>query len=264
MDCIKIALVSLNQAWKDKKANVKKCEKYMQIGAKNLADLVIFPEMTFTGFTNDTNLAEFIDKSPILNDISNLARMHNIALICGFMQNQDDKFYNTAIFIDKNGNLIEKYAKIHLFSFAREDQYFEAGNKLSVVNFCNHRIGLSICYDLRFAEIYSAYQSRCDIIVNIANWSKQRVDHWNALLKARAIENQLFIVGVNRTGIDGNSLEYTQSSNIFNANGEILDYKAVDEMKIYNISKTWTQNFKAKFNTTNDKKNELYERLKKC
>lgn len=255
MDCIKIALVSLNQAWKDKETNVKKCEKYIEIGAKNLADLVIFPEMTFTGFTNDTNLAEFIDKSPILNEISNLTKMHSIAVICGFMQKQDDKFYNTAIFIDKNGNLIEKYAKIHLFSFAREDKYFEAGNKLSVVNFCNHRIGLSICYDLRFAKLYCAYQSKCDIIVNIANWPMQRIDHWNTLLKARAIENQLFMIGVNRTGIDANNLEYVESSNIFNANGEILNYKQIDEMKIYTISKSWTIDFKAKFNTTNDIKN---------
>lgn len=262
MDKIKISLISLNQKWQDKKANLKKCEKYIEKSALNSVDLAIFPEMTLTGFTNDTkNLAEFIEDSFSINKMSFLAKKYNVGIIFGLMQKCTQKALNTALFIDKNGNLIGKYTKIHPFSFANEDKFFDAGDELSVVNCCNHRIGLSICYDLRFAKLYCAYENKCDIIVNIANWPKHRINHWNALLKARAIENQLFVIGVNRTGKDANNLKYPQSSSIFNANGEILDYEKVGKMKIYTISKTWTHKFKSKFNTTNDKRDEIYERL---
>lgn len=102
---------------------------------------------------------------------------------------------------------------------------------------------------------------KCDLIINIANWPAKRIEHWNILLKARAIENQIFVAGVNRIGTDGNGLEYVESSNIFNANGEMLEYKQMDNMKSYKIDKSWTKEFKYKFNTTNDRKIEFYKEI---
>lgn len=259
---MKIALVSLNQIWEDKKANLDLCESYTQKASLENVDLIVFPEMTLTGFSiNIMFTAEDENTSETVKSFSALAKKYSIALIFGVVIKDGDKAFNKAIFISKQGDLIGDYSKIHPFSFAGEDKYFNGGNKLSVVKFEDMNIGLTICYDLRFPELYSLLGRKCDLIINIANWPSKRTDHWNTLLKARAIENQIFIAGVNRIGIDGNGLEYIESSNIFNANGEKLDFEQVDDMKIYEINKVWTKEFKEKFNTTIDRKIEFYKEM---
>jgi len=259
---MKIALVSLNQIWENKKSNLDLCEKYIQEASEQNVDLIIFPEMTLTGFSNNIDLtSEEFGSSETIESFSSLAKKNQIAIIFGLVTKNGDKAFNKSIFIDKSGEILGDYSKIHPFSFAGEDKYFNAGNKLSVVHFGEMTIGLTICYDLRFPELYSGLAKVCELIVNIANWPAKRVDHWNTLLKAKAIENQIFIVGVNRTGIDGNGLEYIESSNIFNANGEELLFKKYEDMKIYEIDKNWTKDFKSKFNTTNDRKTEFYKEI---
>jgi predicted amidohydrolase len=257
---MKIAIVSLNQIWEDKKANLDLCEKYIQKVSEQNVDLIIFPEMTLTGFSSNIGLtSEELQNSETIKSFSSLAKKFQIAIVFGVVVKNGDKALNKSIFIDKSGEILGDYSKIHPFSFAREDKYFDAGNKLSIVHFGDMTIGLTICYDLRFPELYSGLANGCDLIVNIANWPAKRVDHWNTLLKARAIENQIFIAGVNKTGIDGNGLEYIESSNIFNANGEKLKFEQVEDMKIYEIDTNWTKEFKSRFNTTNDRKIEFYK-----
>jgi omega-amidase len=259
---MKIALVSLNQIWEDKKANLDLCESYTQKASLENVDLIVFPEMTLTGFSiNIMFTAEDENTSETVKSFSALAKKYSIALIFGVVIKDGDKAFNKAIFINKQGDLIGDYSKIHPFSFAGEDKYFNGGNKLSVVNFEDMNIGLTICYDLRFPELYSLLRRKCDLIINIANWPSKRIDHWNTLLKARAIENQIFIAGVNRIGIDGNGLEYIESSNIFNANGEQLEFEQINDMKIYDLDINWTKSFKLKFNTTNDRKVEFYKEI---
>ena len=259
---MKIALVSLNQIWEDKKANLDLCEKYIQKASEQNVDLIVFPEMTLTGFsTNIIVTAEHENTSKSIEAFSNLAKKYSIALIFGVVIQDNDKAFNKSIFINQQGETIGDYSKIHPFSFAEENKYFNGGDKLVVVNFEGMNIGLTICYDLRFPELYSGLANGCDLIVNIANWPAKRIDHWNTLLRARAIENQIFIVGVNRTGIDGNGLEYIESSNIFNGNGEKLKFEQVEDMKIYEIDTNWTKEFKSKFHTTNDRKTEFYKEI---
>jgi omega-amidase len=260
---MRIALVSLNQIWEDKYTNLLECEKYIEKASQENIDLIIFPEMTLTGFsTNIIFTAEDENTSKSLVTFSNLAKKYSIAIIFGVVIKDNDKALNKSIFINQQGELIGKYSKIHPFSFAGEDTYFNGGNKLVIVNFEDMNIGLTICYDLRFPELYSSLGSRCDLIINIANWPSKRIDHWNTLLKARAIENQLLIAGVNRIGIDGNGLEYIESSNIFNANGEKLDFEQINDIKIYKINKNLTKDFKEKFNTTNDRKIDFYKGIR--
>jgi predicted amidohydrolase len=261
---MKIAIVSLDQAWEDKKSNLVFCEKYIDEAASYGVELIIFPEMTLTGFSNSIQLtAEDSEHSETVRKFSDLAIKFNIAVIFGVvLVNGTEKPLNKSIFIDNNGEKLGGYSKIHPFSFAGEDKIFNAGSKLSIVNFNGWNFGLTICYDLRFPELYSCLGKQCDCIINIANWPSKRVDHWNTLLKARAIENQLFIVGVNRTGIDGNNLVYVESSNIFNANGECLSHQKIDNMmKIYEIDDGWTRSFKSKFNTVDDRKIKFYKEM---
>ena len=251
---MKISLISLNQVWEDKNANLQKCEFYIKKAKEESVNLIIFPEMTLTGFTNNLKLAEEFDDSWTIQQFQRLAKEYNIAIVFGVILKENEKGKNTAIFLDSNGEIKEIYTKIHPFSFANEDKYFVAGNRVVKVDFDGIKIGLSICYDLRFCNLYSLMDD-CDMIVNIANWPKKRIEHWDTLLKARAIENQTYIVGVNRTGIDGNNLEYIESSKIFNANGDELEYKQIDEeMKIYNVDLEWNKKFRDKFSTIRDKK----------
>ncbi|WP_419673470.1 nitrilase-related carbon-nitrogen hydrolase [Aliarcobacter butzleri] len=259
---MKIALASLNQFWEDKNSNIQLCEKYIQNASSKKVDLIIFPEMTLTGFSNNIDLtSENFENSETIEKFSNFAKEFNIAIIFGVVIKDNKKALNKCLFIDNFGNVLSDYSKIHPFSFSKEDKYFNAGNKLSAVEFKNFKIGLTICYDLRFPELYSSLAKECDLIINIANWPSKRVDHWNTLLKARSIENQIFMVGVNRTGIDGNGLEYIESSNIFNANGEELEFEKYEDMKIYDIDVNFIKDFKNKFNTVNDRKVEFYKEI---
>lgn len=259
---MKIALVSLNQVWEDKEANLLLCENYIKKASASSTDLIIFPEMTLTGFsTNIKKTAEDENSSNTIKNFQDLAKQYGIAIHFGVVISDKNKALNKSCVIDDYGNIISMYSKIHPFSFAGEDKLFNPGNALSIVDLKGYRIGLSICYDLRFPELYSALAQESDMIINIANWPKKRIDHWNTLLKARAIENQTFLIGVNRTGVDGSNLKYKESSNIFNANGEKLDYERFDDMKIFDIDKNWTQLFKSKFSTFKDRNTELYKEI---
>jgi predicted amidohydrolase len=113
-----------------------------------------------------------------------------------------------------------RYRKIHPFSFADEQKYYSAGNETVITKYENHAIGLTICYDLRFPELYRLYaKERVSIMIDIANWPVKRIEHWKHLLKSRAIENQCFVIGVNRVGTDPFN-EYNGYSGIFDPMGE--------------------------------------------
>ena len=258
-----IALVSLNQIWEDKELNIKECESYIEKASNNKADLIIFPEMTLTGFSMDIKLiGEKKESSASVMRFQKMAKMYNIAIVFGVVYLNNNQATNNLIFVEKSGKLIMQYAKIHPFTFSGEDKAYQGGNKIGLAQFNDYTVGLSICYDLRFPELYSALGNTSDFIINIANWPKRRVNHWHSLLKARAIENQLYCIGVNRTGLDGNGLEYEESSLIFNANGESLfpsyTYKL---MNMFVVDLHWTKLFKGKFNTRQDRKVELYKKI---
>lgn len=259
---MKIALVSLNQVWEDKKANLKLCEGYIQKATNENINLIIFPEMTLTGFSNNISItAEEFENSKTIQSFSVFAKKFNIGIVFGVVKQDENKGINKSIFVDCNGEILGDYTKVHPFSFASEDKFFNGGKKLSIVNFQGITLGLTICYDLRFPELYSALGKQTDIIINIANWPAKRIDHWNTLLKSRAIENQIFVIGVNRTGVDGNGLEYIESSHIFNANGEKLEFVQLSDMKIFEIDTNWTKEFKSKLNTTNDRRVDFYKEI---
>jgi predicted amidohydrolase len=257
---MKIATVSLNQAWEDKEKNLNFCREFIAKAAAKKVDLIIFPEMTLTGFSNDIKkISEERNHSSTINSFCELAKKFNIAIIFGVVIKEGEKASNQACFIDKKGKILAAYKKIHPFSFAKENDFYVGGEELKSVAYNGFNFGLTICYDLRFPEIYSALAKTNEIIINIANWPKKRLHHWNSLLVARAIENQVFIIGVNRTGTDGNGLQYEESSAIYNANGDKLECEIDSEMKIFTLDKNWLKNFKKTFDTTRDRKISFYK-----
>ncbi|MCX8057272.1 MAG: carbon-nitrogen family hydrolase [Ignavibacteria bacterium] len=229
---MKLALVQYNPEWENKLVNQKKITGLIN-SLFEPADMFIFPEMTLTGFSMNGQLAEIFDKSKseTLDYFSNLSEQFSTNIIAGFIEKDEDKFYNTLFVIDRKGDVIGKYRKIHLFSFAGEEKTYQAGSKVEIVEIEGIKIGLSICYDLRFPELFRIYgKNRVELIVNIANWPEKRVEHFVHLLRARAIENQCFVVGVNRVGW-GKKDFYDGRSSIFDPMGQEL-VSVVNEEKI--------------------------------
>lgn len=226
---MKTALLQYSPVWEDKKANVSKIDLLI----KNLpkVDLLIFPEMTLTGFTMKSSLFAEELKGDTFNFYSSLAKEKNVNIFGGLIEKSNNNFYNSLLHVSPNGQLVTVYRKIHPFSFSGEDKNYSGGNERIITIINNIKFGLSICYDLRFPELYRFYgKEKVDVIVDIANWPVTRIEHWRTLLKARAIENQCFVFGVNRTGNDPN-LKYNGYSSIYDPMGnEIIS--VADEEKI--------------------------------
>lgn len=138
---------------------------------------------------NIGDTAEDRATSPTVELFKKLAAEFQVAIVFGVVFQDGGKATNNAVFIDTNGLVLGCYSKIHPFSFSGEEQFFMGGNKIVGAKLEALTIGLTICYDLRFPEIYSALGKQCDLIINIANWPGKCIDNWNTLLKVRAIEN---------------------------------------------------------------------------
>lgn len=227
---MKIGLVQYSPVWEDKKLNREKLTSLLQEEVEDV-DLLIFPEMTLTGFTmRSRKYAEKLDGESFIY-FSNIAKKFNCDVIAGIIENNLVKYFNTLLHITKNGKLKISYHKIHPFSFSNEDKHYSAGEKPIVTDINGWKTGLSICYDLRFPELYRLYgKQKVNLIIDIANWPDTRIKHWLALLKARAIENQCFIAGVNRVG-DEPRLHYNGSSGIFDPMGRTV-VKVVNEERV--------------------------------
>lgn len=232
---MKISLFQFNPEWENKISNKKKITEILK--KNNLTtDILIFPEMTLTGFSmNSKNLAETINSSDSIHFFSHLALNYNCDVICGIILNENNNFYNSLIHFDKQGKIKKIYRKIQLFSFSKEENFYSAGKESVITFWDDWKIGLSICYDLRFPELFRFYgKEKVDLIINIANWPTTRIKHWKILLQARAIENLCYVVGVNRVGNDPTA-EYNGFSSVFNPWGEEI-ISVQNEENIFTIA----------------------------
>ena len=223
---MRIAMISLDQVWENKAANRVACRQSLSRAAEDHADLVIFPEMTLTGFSmNVETIGEDAGQEETLGWFREQARAHQVAVVMGYVSRcTDGKGLNRAVMLDSEGTELGHYDKIHPFKLSGEDLNFHQGTKTTVCDFQSVACGLTICYDLRFPELYtqlSAAQS--SMIITIASWPDHRILHWDTLLRARDIEHQVFMIGVNRTGSDPTGLKYVQSSVIYGPFGEIIE-----------------------------------------
>jgi len=184
---------------------------------------------------------------------SSLAEEYSAHFIYGFIEEDEGSFYNTLVHLTPSGTIACKYQKIHPFSFTGENNHYTSGEKLQVTTIKEFSIGLSICYDLRFPELYRYYaKSGVDIIIDIANWPVDRIDHWYTLLKARAIENQCYMIGVNRIG-SGKSIEYPGWSSVFHPFGaEMLCFRDKEGIKMVKVDRSEVEKTKTKYPFIND------------
>jgi predicted amidohydrolase len=218
---MKLGLIQYNPKWEDKEENKTNINALLKNAIEDV-DLLIFPEMTLTGFSMRSNIyGESLD-SESFNYFSGVTNEFNCDVVAGLIENSSGNYFNTLIHISCEGELKNSYRKIHPFSYSNEDKHFSTGLEPVVTDINGWKTGLSICYDLRFPELYRFYgKERTELIIIIANWPDTRIEHWNTLLKARAIENQCFVAGVNRVG-DGLRLHYNGFSSVYDPMGKKL------------------------------------------
>ena len=228
-----ILLASTSPIWLEPGYNLAKIKNIIDTCAPQV-DLIVFPEMCFTGFSPQFGAVSNSLLESILTSICDAARRASVAVIFGILAYKSNlptlKPYNMAFAIGSDGNLLSTYSKIHCFSYAGEHLHVAQGDQPNLFKFLGFNFSLSICYDLRFPEVFSSISHKVDCYVNIASWPKVRENHWLSLMKARAIENQSIFIGVNRSGCDGNGLVYPDnSSKIFSPLGDEIQSEIVLE-----------------------------------
>jgi omega-amidase len=225
-----VSLVQTNQLWEDKTGNLNQFESLL--GQIEQTDLIILPEMFHTGFTMNTDLAESMDESSALKWLIKQAKIKNAAIYTSLIIKENERIYNRGVFVEPNGT-ISHYDKRKTFSLANEDKYYTSGEKQVIIPYAGWNIQLQICYDLRFPELSRnsilGDKPIYDLCIYVANWPARRAEHWKALLKARAIENQSYVIGVNRIGTDANQLEYSGDSSINTLLGETWSCRESEE-----------------------------------
>lgn len=230
MQDLTVTLVQADQVWEDKIANFK---NYLRLTDDIEADLIILPEMFNTGFTmNTAGMSEPFDESASIDWLKEFSRSKNSAVFTSLIIEDGGSFFNRGVFITPEGELTI-YDKRKTFSLASEDEYFSSGNSEVILDYRNWKINLQICYDLRFPELIRNKlingQPAYDLLLYVANWPEKRSKHWKALLPARAIENQSFVVGVNRVGTDDKGHTYSGDSVLVDALGNCDWLKSSEE-----------------------------------
>jgi predicted amidohydrolase len=223
---VKVAALQLDLAWEDKPANFAKAAEWIATATGAGARLVLLPEMFSCGFTMETSRVEERPDGPSTAFLVEQARARG-AWVGGSIPVRFpgfDRPHNAFTLAGPTGEL-HCYRKIHPFTYAKEDRHYAAGDESVVVDVEGLRCALFVCYDLRFADLFWNLAERVDAYLVVANWPERRRAHWTSLLVARAIENQAYVVGVNRVGT-GNGLVYTGDSRIVDAWGETLGHAA--------------------------------------
>jgi omega-amidase len=226
---LKIIGIQADLVWENPKQNITFFEEKIA-PLENDVDLIVLPEMFTTGFTmNPEKVAEKMTGFSV-SWMRKIAKEKQTA-ICGSLVISDfNKFYNRFVFVHPSGE-IETYNKKHSFTLAGEDKVYTSGTKKIIIEYKGWKICPLICYDLRF-PVWARNTENYDLLIYIANWPVARVNAWDTLLKARAIENMSYVVGVNRTGKDANNYEYTGNSLLIDYLGNALSSLEKNELGI--------------------------------
>ena len=215
---LEISIVQIDLFYKEKEKNLIKIDN---ITSKIIStDIILLPEMFNTSFCpSETRLAEDIN-GPTVLWMKSLSAKKKCSVAGTLMIKENNKVFNRLVWISKEGN-VNTYDKCHLFSLAKEDKTISKGEKRIIINEEGWRICPLICYDLRF-PVFCRNNDDYDVLIFLSSWPEKRIEAWNTLLKARAIENQCFSIGVNRVGKDSSDIFFPGNSSVYDTNGKIL------------------------------------------
>jgi omega-amidase len=251
MQHLTFTTIQTQLAWEDKKNNLKHFDALLA-SLPGTTDLVILPEMFSTGFSmNAAALAETMEGTSV-QWMAEKASQLNAVITGSLIIRAEDAFFNRLIWMYPDGHY-QHYDKRHLFTLAKEQETYQAGNEKLIVEYKGWKICPLICYDLRFPA-WSRNLEDYDLLIYVANWPKPRAHHWKALLLARAIENQSYVIGVNRIGSDEKNNVYTGDTSCIDYQG-ILRYQVSEVENIFTTTLSYQeqQDFRAKLNFLPDR-----------
>lgn len=252
MHDLKITIIQSDVHWEDIGANLAMFEeKIWQVGGTT--DVIVLPEMFTTGFSmNATRLGEMMNMRTT-KWMKQMADQTGALILGSFIVNVHDRYYNRLVWMEPGGSY-KTYDKRHLFRMSNEQKTYSAGESMLIAQWKGWRICPLICYDLRFPvwsrNLYDITTQRLsyDVLIYVANWPVARIDAWDTLLKARAIENSCYAVGVNRIGTDGNGIEYNGHSTFISPKGEsIFTSEGTETIKTLDVNANSLSAFRDRF-----------------
>lgn len=249
---LKIALIQADLVWENPTKNRNNFTKKIAAIVEDV-DVIVLPEMFSTGFTmHAEKVAEPMDGITV-NWMKQLASKKNTAIVGSLVIKEHNKFYNRLLFVSPLGQ-ITHYNKRHTFTLVGEEKIYTAGKNKVVIDYKGWRICPLICYDLRF-PVWARNIEDYDVLLYVANWPTPRIFAWDALLKARAIENMSYCIGVNRVGVDGVNSQYSGHSAVYNVLGETLTAIQPNEehIEIVTLEKRHISAYRNTFKFLNDK-----------
>ncbi|MFN8251077.1 MAG: nitrilase family protein [Ferruginibacter sp.] len=255
MSILTITTIQTSLYWEDKRANLQMLEeKVFSIPEKT--EIVVLPEMFSTGFSMQPGLFAEDMEGETIEWMRRVSRERGVILTGSFIAEDAGNYFNRLVWMLPNGQL-GVYDKRHLFAYGSEDQHYQAGNKRLIASVKGWKINLQVCYDLRF-PVWARQQSsesgaEYDVLIYVANWPEKRSHAWKTLLCARAIENQCYVIGVNRVGNDGNNIYHSGNTLVIDPLGQVLYHMADEEdVNTITLSKDKLEEVRSRFPFLND------------
>lgn len=251
-ETLNVALIQADLVWENPTENCKNFTKKID-SIVDAIDVIVLPEMFSTGFTMHAEKVAESMNGKMVNWMKQQALKKNAAIVGSLIITENNKFYNRLLFVEPSGQ-ITHYNKRHTFTLVGEEKVYTAGSKKVIIDYKGWKICPLICYDLRF-PVWARNSEDYDILLYVANWPKPRISAWNALLKARAIENVSYCIGVNRVGIDGVNSIYSGHSAVYNVLGETISNikPSEEQIDIVTLEKRHISAYRNKFKFLNDR-----------
>lgn len=249
-----VGLGEYDIGWHDPSASIAAADRLVERVAAVGVDLVVLPEMATTGFTMDVSQAVSVESHDVAR-LRQIATRHRLWLVAGVALRDGPlaQPVNGALAIDPSGAVAAVHRKRRLFAYGGEDQSYTEGDRPTIVDIGGVRVALFICYELRFSEVFAEVASEVDAMIVIANWPASRQEHWDTLLRARAIENQCFVIGVNRTGV-ANDISYAGGSVVYDPWGERVTATLAGGVRLVSLQASRTREIRERFPFLRDRR----------
>ncbi len=251
MNNLKITTLQTTLVWENIDANLARLSEKIN-SLTQVSDIIILPEMFTTGFSMNPAIFAETPNGKTLTWLKEQAAKTTAVITGSYIVKENDHYYNRLVWMQPNGEF-QTYDKKHLFSLSAEPDHYTAGKKRLMVIYKGWKICPLICFDLRF-PVWSRNTADYDLLIYVANWPEKRAHHWRSLLMGRAIENQVYTIGVNRVGMDGHQLYHSGDTSILDYNGSILMHTAhVENSSTIELDYQKQQDFRAKLPFLADK-----------